>query len=209
MFSGLSATDIIIVFVSILLSMSIHEAIHAFMAHWLGDLTAKEMGRLSLNPLKHVDLFTTILLPVLLIVIGLPPFFVAKPVPFNPERVKYKEFGIALVGVSGPIVNFILAIIGALILNNHFLGNSAEVYNAILIFIEVNIAFFVFNMIPFPPLDGSRLLYAFAPEGLQSIMRQIESAGFMTIIVFMILLFPLISPFIISVNTGLLNFLIR
>ena len=89
--------------------MAVHEAMHGFVAHWLGDDTAAQAGRLTLNPLKHIDIVTTILLPVVLILTTGTPFFAAKPVPFNPIRVKWGEYGAALVGVAGPLTNFVLA----------------------------------------------------------------------------------------------------
>jgi Zn-dependent protease len=173
--------------------MGFHEAMHGFTAHWLGDSTAKDQGRLTLNPLKHIDIFTTVLLPVVLIALGLQPFFIAKPVPFNPERVKYNEFGVALIGIAGPLTNLLLAIVGSLVFHIFSNTGGSQFFNVMSLFIQVNLAFFVFNLIPFPPLDGSRVLYAFAPEPLQKIMYAIESAGFMVIIVFVLLIFPLIS----------------
>jgi len=208
MFTGLSLTQIIIVIVSILLSMAIHEAMHAFTAHALGDTTASEEGRLTLNPLKHIDLFTTILLPVVLILMHIPPFFAAKPVPFNPGRVKFGEYGAALVGVAGPLTNLLLAVIAALILRIFGGSFDVSVLNAGVIFVEINVSFFVFNMIPFPPLDGSRLLYAFAPEPLQDLMARIESMGFFTIIFFMLLLFPFIGPVISNIVLSISQFLL-
>ena len=208
MFSGLSVTQILIVIVSILISMALHEAMHAFTAHSLGDTTASEEGRLTLNPLKHIDLFTTILLPVILILLHVPPFFAAKPVPFNPMRVKFGEYGAALVGIAGPLTNLALAAVAAVVLRTF--GNSfgATAIDAVVIFVEVNISFFVFNMIPFPPLDGSRLLYAFAPEPLQDLMERIESMGFFTIIFFMLLLFPFIGPTISHIVLSITQFLL-
>ena len=104
----------LVVLVSIIVSMSIHEATHGFVAHRLGDTTAHEEGRLTLNPLKHVDVMTTVLLPMVLIIVGLPPIFAAKPVPFDPDRLRYEEFGMALVGVAGPLTNLVLAALAAL-----------------------------------------------------------------------------------------------
>lgn len=196
MFSGFSVSELVMVIVAILLSMSIHEAMHSFTAHWLGDTTAKDEGRLTLNPLKHIDIFMTVLLPVVLILLHLPPFFVAKPVPFNPHRVRYGEYGAALVGLAGPFTNLLLAALTSLVMHVGGIAIGTGAFEALSIFMLVNIGFFVFNMIPFPPLDGSRLLYAFAPEPLQRVMYQIESAGFMTILVFMLLLFPFIGPLI-------------
>ncbi len=208
MLSGLSGTDLLIFVVSLIISMSIHEAMHGFMAHWLGDTTAKDMGRLTLNPFKHIDLVTTLLLPLILVMSGLPPFFAAKPVPFNPSRVRFDEFGAALVGIAGPITNLLLAVIAGIVLHVSQPIPGTFSYNAIIIFAEVNVGFFIFNMIPFPPLDGSRLLYAFAPEPLQNFMRQIEAYGFISILVFVLILFQFVSGPITHLENGLLNFLL-
>lgn len=173
-----------IVLVSILISMTLHEAMHAFASFWLGDDTAKHQGRLTLNPLAHIDPFTTVLLPLLLVAIGAPPFGVAKPVPFDPTRLKYGEYGSAIVGVAGPLTNLLLALVagGILQLFGEFLPDMA-IYSLGL-FTLVNLGFFLFNMIPFPPLDGSRLLYAFAPDPVKDVMERIESTGLLAIGVF-------------------------
>ncbi len=178
----------IIIFIPVLLfSVGIHEAMHGFAAHWLGDSTAQEQGRLTLNPLKHLDLYTSIILPLVLVLSHLPPFFVAKPVPFNPSRVKYDEFGVAIIGVTGPLTNISLAIIAAILLKLPVILGSGTMVQILLTVVIVNVSLAVFNMIPFPPLDGSRLLYAFAPEPLQRLMASLESSGFMIIIIFMVI----------------------
>lgn len=193
---------------SLLFAMSIHEAMHGFTAHWLGDTTAHDAGRLTLNPLKHVDLLTTFMLPLVMLLMGLQPILAAKPVPFNPWRVKWGEFGAALIGVAGPLTNLFMAIFVSAFVRLFSVAVGTLAYEIMSTFVAVNIALFVFNMIPFPPLDGSRLLYAVAPEGLQKVMRQIESMGFGIIIVFIIVLFPLISPIIYSVNSSLYRLLL-
>lgn len=208
MFTNLSGLDLLIVFVSILFSMGIHEAMHAFTAHWLGDPTAKNLGRLTLNPLKHIDFFTTLLLPIVLIILRLPPFFIAKPVPFNPENVKYEEFGSALIGIAGPFTNLALAIVAALFARITGVATGTDLFNVINIFILINLSFFVFNMIPFPPLDGSRLLYAVAPEPVQKVMYMIESGGITSIILFMFILLPFAQPLIINSIQFLYNILL-
>jgi Zn-dependent protease len=188
---------LVVVFGSILLSMTLHEAMHAFVSHWLGDDTAKLEGRLTLNPLSHIDPITTVLLPLMLAAIGAPPFGAAKPVPFNPNRVKYGEWGAALVGIAGPLTNLILAVIAGLIIRTIAPDASGLLFNILLTFLIVNISFFVFNMIPFPPLDGSRVLYAIAPDSVRTVMERIEAMGFMAIIFFMLLFYTLLSdPFI-------------
>ncbi len=198
--------DIIIIAVSILLSMGLHEAMHAFTAHWLGDTTARDMGRLTLNPLAHVDLYTTVLLPIVLILLHMPPIFAAKPVPFNPARVRHDEFGAALIGLAGPLTNLVLAIAAAGILR--ILGFDSGLGEALFIFIEVNLGFFIFNLIPFPPLDGSRVVYAFAPEPIQRAMYQIESLGIWSIVIFFILLVPVIGPVMSFANQRILMLLL-
>src|SRR4051812_24402323 len=102
---------IIIVVIIILLSMTLHEAMHAFVGYWLGDDTAKRQGRLTLNPVKHIDPFLTLLLPLMLAIIGAPIFGGAKPVPFNPDRVRYDEWGAALVAIAGPFTNLLIAFV--------------------------------------------------------------------------------------------------
>jgi Zn-dependent protease len=185
-----------IVFVSILLSMTLHEAVHAFVGYWLGDDTAKVEGRLTLNPLAHIDLFTTILLPLFLVMLGAPPFGAAKPVPFNPYRIKWGEYGAALVGVAGPLTNLLLAVLAGGVVRLFGGGLPDFWLNATEVFVLVNISFFVFNMIPFPPLDGSRALYAIAPDFLRRIMEQIESMGFAAIIFFFVIFYAFLTqPF--------------
>lgn len=208
MFTGLSPLQIVTILISIILSMAIHEAIHGYVAHALGDTTARDMGRLTLNPLKHVDLFTTILLPIVLISFGAFPIFAAKPVPFDPYRVKFGEYGAALVGIAGPLTNFVLAGVAAIVLRLFGASMSIGVAQIILLFLEVNVAFFVFNMIPFPPLDGSRLLYAFAPEWLQRIMLQIESFGFMAILFFMLIFIQYAGNGLTTIETQVVRFLV-
>lgn len=209
MFTQLSASNIAIIIGSLFISLAIHEAMHAYTAHALGDNTAFEEGRLSLNPLKHVDVVTTILLPLVLILFGQAPFFAAKPVPFDPRSVRHGEFGIALVGLAGPFTNLALAILASIVLHIGQIAVGTQAYNIVVLFMEVNIGYFVFNMIPFPPLDGSRLLYAFAPDPIRRIMEQIESAGFMVIIIFVLVLFPVISPIYTSISGNILNFLLQ
>lgn len=206
MFSDLTLQEIVIVVVSLLISVGIHEAMHAFVAHQLGDNTAADEGRITLNPLKHVDFLTTILLPTVMLLLHLPPILVAKPVPFDPSQVRYGEYGAALMAIAGPFSNFLLAAIAAIFLR--VVAVDQSIVNALLLFISVNIGLFVFNMLPIPPLDGSRLVYAFAPEPVQRVMYQIESFGFMGLIVLLLLLSPVLSPILSSLNRSLTLFLL-
>jgi Zn-dependent protease len=171
----------------ILISMTIHEAMHGFVAYWLGDDTAKREGRLTLNPIKHLDPFLSVILPLGLALVGAPIFGGAKPVPFNPDRVRGDDWGSALVALAGPVTNFVFAfvtfglwvVVGA--------PPATELAGQILItFYTVNLGFFIFNMIPIPPLDGSRVIYALAPEFVRTGMRFLEQYGL--IVVFAIIL---------------------
>jgi len=178
----------------ILVSMTLHEAMHGFVAFWLGDDTAKREGRLTLNPIKHIDPFLTIILPVLLAISGGPIFGGAKPVPFNPDRVRYDEWGSALVALAGPLTNFIVAFVafGIWVL----LGTPQDTIGQVLsIAISVNIGFFVFNMIPIPPLDGSRVLYALAPEFVRRGMEVIERFGIIFVFAIVLLASSVIGGF--------------
>lgn len=209
MLSDLTTGDLVIVVISLIVSIALHEAMHAFTARWLGDTTAEDAGRLTLNPLRHIDPLTTVLLPIVSLVLFRAPFLAAKPVPFNPNRVRYGEFGAALVGIAGPFTNLALAVVAAVILKIPSVSMDSGLLNVLTIFIWVNVSVFVFNMIPFPPLDGSRLLYAFAPEPLQELMGRIEAMGFTAIIIFMVLFFYFLSPLFINIDNAVYSFLLR
>lgn len=173
----------------ILVSMTLHEVMHGFAAYWLGDDTAKAQGRLTLNPIKHIDPILTILLPVLLAVSGGPIFGGAKPVPFNPSRLKYDEWGMALVAIAGPLTNLVLAFVsfGAAVLIGDGVASSdgslSLIGEVLLLSVRVNLGFLVFNMLPLPPLDGSRVLYALAPEFVRRGMEEIEKFGIIAVFI--------------------------
>ncbi len=176
------------------ISMSLHEMMHAYAADKLGDPTARLMGRISINPIRHIDPVLTILLPLLLILSGAPIVFgAAKPVQVNFNRLRYQEFGGAIVGMIGPLTNLLIALVAALIFN--IADPASELPYKILGFtILINVGFFVFNSIPWPPLDGSRLLYAFAPKPLQNFMEAVERMGLAGLVVFILLFYSLIGP---------------
>jgi Zn-dependent membrane-bound protease, M50 family protein len=180
--------------------MTIHEAMHAFMGYFLGDQTAKAEGRLSLNPIRHIDPFLTILLPLVLLMLGAPVFGGAKPVPFNPHKVRFGEWGVALVAIVGPLTSLVLAFtffgIGVSLGFVDKFGFSPSLIGVMLqTFVFVNLGFFAFNMIPIPPLDGSRVLYALAPDFVRGFMRQVEQYGLVIIMVLVVVGSPFISLF--------------
>lgn len=197
----------------ILVSMTLHEAMHAFMGYALGDDTAKAQGRLTLNPLKHIDPIMTIALPVFLAIMGGPIFGGAKPVPFNPNRVRFGEWGAALVALAGPLTNFLIAflVFGAGVLSGVIdIGQGLTVQGDLMgrimaTTIFVNLGLFVFNMLPIPPLDGSRVLYALAPESARRIMEQIERYGVMFIMLIVLVASPVIGKIMQASILAILN----
>lgn len=203
--------DIAIILGVVLVSMTLHEAVHAFMAYWLGDDTAKQQGRLTLNPVKHIDPFLTILLPILLAISGAPIFGGARPVPFNPLWVRYGEWGAAMVAVAGPLVNLVLAFIAygiGVVTGVIGQGGLIEVSLAgqiIQLAVVVNLGFFIFNILPIPPLDGSRLLYALAPDFIRRGMQMIEQFGIIFIFLIVMVAFSLIGSFMLGVINSILD----
>ena len=199
---------IIIILLIVVGSVILHELSHGVVAYWLGDHTAKDSGRLTFNPIKHIDPIMSILVPVVLYIIGAPVFGGAKPVPINPRNLKWREWGMALVAIAGPTTNFLLAFIAFLI--GHFSGllylGSPVVMFIFQSIIQVNLGFMLFNLIPIPPLDGSRVLYAIAPDAFRNILMQIEPYGFIVVYLLIFLLGEVFSSVMINCMNGVLSF---
>ena len=186
--------EIISYLLVLIFSTAIHEYMHAFTSFNLGDTTAHDHGRLSFNPLRHIDPFFSILMPAVLILSGSGVVFgAAKPVPFNPNMVRGGKNGAALVAISGPLSNLLIALVAGTI----FKITGGDLFgNVMQQFVYLNLGFFVFNLIPFPPLDGSRVLYAFAPEPVLDVMDKIEQFGIMGVFAFLFLAYPIIGGFV-------------
>ena len=197
---------IITVLVVILFSMTLHEAMHGFMAYWLGDDTARLEGRLTLNPIKHIDPFLTILLPLMLAVVGAPVFGGAKPVPFNPARLRYDEWGAALVALAGPLTNFLIAVLFFAVYAVSGLGHDDPAGRFLMVGVWVNLGFFVFNMLPIPPLDGSRVLYALAPEFARRGMEAIEQFGLIFIFAIVLLASSALGQLLQTIIVAIIRF---
>ncbi len=189
----------------ILVSMTLHEVMHGFIAFRLGDNTARDEGRLTLNPIKHIDPFLTILLPVALAIMGGPIFGGAKPVPFRPDQVRGGDWGAALVAIGGPLTNLVLAFLSYgvwVLVGMPMTGIAGLVFT---LMINVNLGFFVFNMIPLPPLDGSRVLYALAPEFVRTAMRAIEQFGLIFVFAIVLLAGSVLGMYMSTVIDFFLN----
>ncbi len=157
--------------VALIISVIIHEMAHGYAANWLGDPTARLAGRLSPNPLVHIDPMMSVILPGLLLLSGSPILFgAAKPVPYNPYNLRNQKWGEAIVAVAGPLSNIVIAIVFAVIVRIAelgILGVSETFIQLSVSIIVLNIFLAFFNLIPIPPLDGSKILPKFLPHSLQ------------------------------------------
>ncbi len=195
--------DLSFIFISLIIlvfSAILHEIAHGFVAERLGDPTARLLGRLTLNPIPHIDPIMTILLPLILIVIQSPVIFGgAKPVPVDPFNLKEPKKDMALVSMAGPLTNFLIAFSAALVFNllEPFIGN-VFILRIFEYTVYINLVLGVFNLIPIPPLDGSKILAIILPEDLAKTYLSIGSFG-IAIIFSIMYLSPL--PFSIIGNT--------
>jgi Zn-dependent protease len=172
--------------VILIFSAIVHEVCHGLMAEKLGDDTARDQGRITLNPIPHIDSFGSILLPLILLLAGSPIVFgAAKPVPVNFNNLKPRKLGMALVSLAGPLSNFGLALLFTLVIK---LGLANSVSGPILTeAILINLVLGTFNLIPIPPLDGSKIVAAFLPDSAINWIFSWERWGFILVIVFLYL----------------------
>ena len=207
----LSPIEIIVRFTALILSLSFHEAAHAWTANRLGDPTAKMLGRLTLNPIAHVDWIGTVLFPLVAMISNLPLIGWAKPVPVNGLNLRDPRRDFAVVALAGPVSNVILAV-GAAVLRAiagaimpHDAFATELVMFALAYFIGLNVLLAVFNLIPVPPLDGGNVLLGVLPGAAARVYQQIRPLGF--VILYALLLTGILWDIIGPINRIVLNWL--
>lgn len=193
--------------VVLIFSIVLHEVSHGAVAYMLGDPTAKYAGRLTLNPLPHIDLFGSIILPLMLMMPGIfgGPTIVfgwAKPVPYNPYNLRSKKWGSALVGIAGPCANIFLAVFMSIIIRVlPFIGGLSSAFIAnfsapLAVVVLLNIGLAVFNLVPVPPLDGSKLLFALLPYQWSGTRQFLERNGIFLLLIFIFFFSGVLSPIV-------------
>jgi Zn-dependent protease len=190
--------DFIFIIFILIMSVVIHEVSHGFAALMLGDPTAKWEGRLTLNPLSHLDPVGSFLVPLLGYFAGGFIIGWAKPVPFNPYNLRNQKWGEAIVALAGAVSNLVLALVFSLIIRvalaYGFMNQAFFSLAGFVVFINITLA--VFNLIPIPPLDGSKILFAILPYKFQNLRTIFERYGLILVFVFIFILWPLVSPFV-------------
>jgi Zn-dependent protease len=197
--------DFIFYFLIIVPSAIIHEYAHGWVADMLGDPTARYAGRLTVNPVAHIDLWGTILMPILLSIAtgGRFLFAYAKPVPYNPYNLKNQKWGPVLVAIAGPAANLLLAVMFALFIR---LLPGSSLNSVLAVIVYANVMLTVFNLVPIPPLDGSKILYALLPNSAYEIKNFLDKYGYIILLFFVFFLFELISPLISGLFRLLVGF---
>lgn len=171
-----------------------HEYLHGWMAYRLGDSTAKDAGRLTMNPLAHLEWFGSFFLPLVMVFTNMPFVFGwAKPVPYNPYNLKDRKYGDAKVAIAGPLANLVIAVFFGLFLR-FFPVFNLTFSGLIAIIVYVNLVLMTFNLVPIPPLDGSKILATFLPDSWRVRYLSAERAGFIFIILFVMLAGDIIMP---------------
>ena len=196
---------IITYLMAVMVAVSVRELARAFTSSRLGDDTAKLYGRASLNLLRYVDPFMTVILPIMLALSGAPVFGSAKPALVNKRKLKYGDWGVALVAMSGLLSNLLASFVFYGLAAWFTKLESTALVNVAMAFVMVNLGFFAFNMLPIVPLDGSKLLYAFAPSQVQDFMDRLDRYGSWIILAIVLLLQTYLFLYVSTVSRFLMN----
>lgn len=197
--------NLIVNLTALFFAVVIHEVAHGYAALLLGDPTAKRAHRLTLNPLAHIDPFGSIVLPLILVFTGSPLLGWAKPVPFNPAYFRNPRQGIMIVGAAGPLINFLAALASAALF--HLIGPFAQLLALFLFaFCATNLILGIFNLIPIPPLDGSRIALGLLPDELVPGYLRMEPFGF--ILIFILLWAGVLNHIIVPIYKLLTHWLL-
>ena len=188
-----SALTFIFSLVILIFSVIIHEVSHGYAALFLGDRTAQDAGRLTLNPIKHIDPVGSIIFPALSLLLGGFIFGWAKPVPFNPYNLRSRKWGEALVAAAGPASNFLLALAFGLALRFSAALAASAAASLVATIVLVNLMLGTFNLIPIPPLDGSRLLLVLLPARFENARRIMDRYGLIVVFLLILILAPIAS----------------
>lgn len=188
--------DTIFYIAILVMSVVIHEVSHGFMAEYFGDKTARYAGRLTLNPIRHLDMFGSIILPALLVFSNAPFLFGwAKPVPYNPANLSDKKWGEMWVAAAGVLSNFFIAVIFGLLIRFTIGLNLPDGFYFITSTIVItNLILAIFNLVPIPPLDGSKILFTFLPVSLERAFFAFEQYSFFVLIIFIIYFSKYLAP---------------
>ncbi len=188
----------------LIMSVVVHEFSHGWMAYQLGDTTAKDFGRLTLNPIRHLDFFGSFLVPLAIFVFsgGQAIFGWAKPVPFNPYNLTDQRYGEAKVAFAGPGANLAVALFFGLLLRftpDNLLISLPGLVQIFSLIILLNIILAIFNLVPIPPLDGSKILFTFLPASLGGVRSFLEQYGIIVLLFFIFFAFQWILPIVFSI----------
>jgi Zn-dependent protease len=200
--------DFIFSLLILMFSVVAHEVAHGYAAYLQGDNTARFQGRLTLNPLKHLEWFGSVILPFLSYLFGGFIIGWAKPVPFNPYNLRNQRWGEAIVAFAGPLINICIAVFFGLVIRLAYVGvltlSSGYIHISTTIVI-INLVLACFNLVPIPPLDGSKILFAFLPYNMTHIRATMEAYGITVLIFFVFFLSQFLSPvvsFFFRIITG-------
>lgn len=196
----------ILAFIVLIISVILHEVSHGYMAEYLGDPTARSLGRLTLNPIPHIDMMGSIILPLIFVLTGSPVVFGwAKPVPYDPRNIRgsrFKErYGGAIVAAAGPLVNILLAVIFGLLLR--FLTLDPNMVQFFLTVVIINISLAVFNLIPIPPLDGHHIISALLPYRLRQKYLSLYRYSIILMFIVAFVLWQFVSPLVLIIVRGI------